>query len=121
MEAKGVAGGQPQGNGSHGPVATRRSSSIGALTGAAFKPEFGYSQRGTNGYAMGTSEAIFTTNPDFWSRNIYYAGTRSQSQKPIGAFEGHLSYDFKPRLWVSLDGNFQVQRVSATNSSLEAP
>jgi hypothetical protein len=21
-------------------------------------------------------------------------------------FEGHLSYDFKPRLWVSLDGNF---------------
>ncbi len=44
--------------------------------------------------------------PDFWSRNVYYAGTRSQSQNPIGAFEGHLSHSFKPRLWVSLDGNF---------------
>jgi hypothetical protein len=24
----------------------------------------------------------------------------------MGSFEGHLSYDFKPRLWVSLDGNY---------------
>ena len=24
----------------------------------------------------------------------------------MGSFEGHLSYNFKPRLWVSLDGNF---------------
>ena len=49
---------------------------------------------------------FFTTNSDFWSRNIYFEGTRSQSQSPIGAIEGHLSYDFKPRLWASLDGNF---------------
>jgi hypothetical protein len=73
----------------------------------AFKPEFGYSQRWAkwvlDGY-MGVW--LFTTNNDFWSRNAFYAGTRSQSQSPIGAFEGHLSYDFKPRLWASLDGNF---------------
>jgi hypothetical protein len=37
---------------------------------------------------------------------VYFEGTRSQSQSPIGAHEGHLSYDFKPRLWASLDGNF---------------
>jgi hypothetical protein len=49
---------------------------------------------------------FFTPNNDFWSRNSFYAGTRSQSQSPIGSFEGHLSYDFKPRLWASLDGNF---------------
>lgn len=23
----------------------------------------------------------------------------------MGAFEGHLSYDFEPRMWPSLDGN----------------
>jgi len=34
------------------------------------------------------------------------SGTRSQSQNPIVALEGHLSYDFTPRLWISLDGNF---------------
>jgi hypothetical protein len=73
----------------------------------SFKPEFGYSQRWNNwmldAYLGGW---FFTTNNDFWSRNIYYAGTRSQSQQPIGAVEGHLSYNFKPRLWASVDGNY---------------
>jgi hypothetical protein len=73
----------------------------------SFKPEFGYSQRWKklqlDGY---TGVWFFTTNSDFWSRNIYYAGTRSQSQDPIGSFEGHLSYEAKPRLWASLDGNY---------------
>jgi hypothetical protein len=73
----------------------------------SFKPEFGYSQRFgkwiLDGYA---GVWLFTTNHDFWSRNAYYAGTRSQSQQPIGAFEGHLSYDFKPGYWISLDGNY---------------
>lgn len=27
---------------------------------------------------------------------------------PIGAFEGHLSYDVRPRLWMSLDANTWV-------------
>jgi hypothetical protein len=48
---------------------------------------------------------LFTTNPEFWSHNAFVPGIQSQSQKPIGAFEGHLSYDVKPRLWFSLDGN----------------
>ncbi|MGA9586454.1 MAG: transporter [Terracidiphilus sp.] len=74
----------------------------------SFKPEFGYSQRWgkwiLDGYA---GVWFFTTNNDYWSRNQYYPGTRSQTQSPMVAFEGHLSYDFKKRgLWVSLDGNF---------------
>jgi hypothetical protein len=73
----------------------------------AFKPEVGYSQSWgpwvVDGYA---GVWFFTTNHDFWSRNSYYAGTRSQSQSPIGAWEGHLIFDFKKRgLWTSLDGN----------------
>lgn len=73
----------------------------------SFKPEFGYSQKWgkwvLDGYA---GVWFFTANQDFWSRNIYFPGTRSQSQNPIGAWEGHLSYDFKRGLWASLDGNF---------------
>ena len=74
----------------------------------SFKPEFGYSQRWSGKWVLDGYAGVwfFTTNSDFWSRNIYYPGTRSQSQAPIGAFEGHLSYDFKPRLWASLDGNY---------------
>ena len=73
----------------------------------SFKPELGYSQRWGKWVLDGYFGVwFFTTNQDFWSRNIYFPGTRSQSQNPIVSFEGHLSYDFKPRLWISLDSNF---------------
>jgi hypothetical protein len=69
----------------------------------AFKPEFGYSRRRRNllldGYA---GVWFYTANPRFYSPPIPVR----QTQEPIGSFEGHLSYDLKPRLWFSLDGNF---------------
>jgi len=72
-----------------------------------FKPEFGYSQRWAHWLLDGYAGAWFyTTNPEFFSQNQYYPGIRSQTQAPIAAFEVHLSYDVKPRLWFSLDGNF---------------
>jgi hypothetical protein len=73
----------------------------------AFKPELGYSQRWDHWVLDAYGGAwLFTTNPDYWSRNGFFPGTRSLSQAPIGSLEGHLSYDVKPRLWVSLDTNF---------------
>ena len=73
----------------------------------SLKPELGYSQRFAKIVLDGYAGAwFFTTNSDFWSRNSYYPGTRSQTQSPIGAFESHLSYDIKPRFWASLDGNY---------------
>jgi hypothetical protein len=72
-----------------------------------FKPEFGYSERWGHWVLDGYSGIWFyTKNPEFFSHNTLFLGTQSQSQKPIGAFEGHLSYDLKPRLWFSLDGNY---------------
>ncbi len=80
----------------------------------AFKPEFGYSERWGKWVLDGYAGCwFFTTNTDWFSRNQYYPGTRSQSQEPIGAFEGHLSYDFKPRMWASLDANFWVGGVTS--------
>ncbi len=73
----------------------------------SFKPELGLSRR--FGHWVLDAYAgvwLFTKNPEFFSRNQYVPGTQSQTQEPIVAFETHLSYDFKPRLWVSLDGNF---------------
>jgi hypothetical protein len=72
----------------------------------AFKPEFGFSERRGH-WVLDTYAAVwfYTTNPEYFSYNAYVPGLQSQSQKPIGAFEGHLSYDVKPRFWVSLDGN----------------
>jgi len=73
----------------------------------ALKPELGYSRRWGHWLLDGYGGAWFyTTNPEFFSHNQFSPGTNTQSQNPIGSFEGHLSYDFKPRLWVSLDGNY---------------
>lgn len=72
-----------------------------------FKPEIGYSRR--NGHWIVDSYFgtwFYTTNPKFFSENQYYHGVRSQTQAPVGAFEAHVSYDVKPRLWVSFDANF---------------
>lgn len=73
----------------------------------AFKPEFGASQRWGH-WVLDAYAGVwfFTTNHEYWSHNSFYPGARSQSQAPIGSSEGHLSYDVKPRLWISLDGNF---------------
>jgi hypothetical protein len=70
----------------------------------AFKPELGYSQRRGHwlfdGYVGGW---FYTTNQAFFTGS---AVTKPQDEAPIGSLEGHLSYDVKPRLWLSLDGNF---------------
>ena len=52
---------------------------------------------------------FYTTNPHYYSPPV----PKPQSEKPIGAFEGHLSYDVKPRLWFSLDGNFWFGGVTS--------
>jgi hypothetical protein len=80
----------------------------------SFKPELGYSQRFGNWILDGYAGVwFFTPNNDYWSRNAYYAGTRSLTQQPIAAFESHLSYDFKKRgLWVSIDGNYWTGGVT---------
>jgi hypothetical protein len=73
----------------------------------AFKPELGYSHRRGH-WVLDAYGAVwfYTTNPEFFSDNAFYSGMRNQAESPVAAFEGHLSYDIKPRLWVSLDGNF---------------
>ena len=77
----------------------------------AFKPEFGYSQRWGNWVLDAYGGAWFyTTNPTFDTG----LGSKPQTEDPIGSLEGHLSRDFKPGTWASLDGNFLsgIQRLA---------
>ena len=82
----------------------------------AFKPELGYSQRWDHWVLDGYAAVwFFTENPEFFSHNQYFPGTRSKTQSPVTAFEAHLSYDVRPRLWVSLDANFWSGGESRVN------
>jgi hypothetical protein len=74
-----------------------------------FKPEVGVSRRWGHWVLDGYAAVwFFTTNHEFFSHNQFSPGTNVQKQQSMGAFEGHLSYDVKPRLWASFDGNFWV-------------
>ena len=78
----------------------------------AFKPDFGYSKRWSNWVLDSYAGAWFyTANP----RAFSLPTPQPQTEKPIGSFEGHLSYDVKPRLWFSLDGNFWFGGVTSLN------
>ena len=73
----------------------------------ALKPELGFSKRQGN-WLIDSYGAIwfYTPNRDFLRMPRVSTVPKSQKQSPIFAFEGHLSYDIRPRLWASLDGNF---------------
>jgi hypothetical protein len=73
----------------------------------AFKPEFGLSRRWGSWLLDGYGAVwFFTTNRDFFANAPGSSGPNTQTQEPMGAVELHLSYDVKPRFWVSLDGNY---------------
>lgn len=82
----------------------------------AFKPELGFSRRWEHWIldAYGGTW-LYTTNHEFFSQNQFSPGTNAQTQSPIGSFEGHLSYDFRPRLWISLDGNYWFGGTTSVN------
>ena len=82
----------------------------------AFKPELGYSRRWGHWILDCYGGAwLYTTNHEFFSRNQFSPGINTQRQSPVGSFEGHLSYSFKPRLWVSLDGNYWFGGTTSLN------
>jgi hypothetical protein len=43
---------------------------------------------------------LFTSNDDF------YPGGLTRTQDPMVALQGHVSYTFKPRLWLAVDGTW---------------
>lgn len=73
----------------------------------AFKPEVGLSRR-WNHWVLDAYGAVwfFTANNNFYSNDPLSPGKNQQTEKPMGATELHLSYDVKPRFWLSIDGNY---------------
>lgn len=85
----------------------------------AVKPEIGYSHRWGQ-WVLDAYGAVwfYTENPDYYSHNLFVPGIQSQAQQPVFAFESHLSRNFGPRLWISLDANFWSGGATALNGVL---
>ena len=82
----------------------------------AIKPEIGFSRRRGN-WLLDAYAGVwfFTANTDFFSSAPGSKGPNSQTQKPMGVVEMHLSYDVKPRFWFSIDGNYWYGGTTSLN------
>jgi outer membrane putative beta-barrel porin/alpha-amylase len=78
----------------------------------AFKPEIGLSRR-WGPWILDAYGGVWL----FTANDRYFPGGTLRTQKAIGAIETHLSYDLKPRLWFSLDGNFWYGGTARLNGS----
>jgi hypothetical protein len=66
------------------------------------KPEIGFSHReGRLYYEMYTGVWFFTGNNEFLKNN-------SLAENPLFAFQAHIDYVFKSKMWVALNGGFAV-------------
>ncbi len=73
----------------------------------AFKPEIGLSRRWGNWMLDGYWAVwLFTANDNFFATLPRSHPPNKQTQEPMGATELHLSYNIRPRFWVSVDGNY---------------
>ena len=87
----------------------------------AFKPELGFSRRFGHWLVDAYGAAWFyTSNDDFFSNAPGSTGPNRQTQEPMGAVEAHLSYDIKPKMWVSVDGNYWYGGKTSLNG-IETP
>jgi hypothetical protein len=68
----------------------------------SFKPELGASQPlGRVFVELYAGAWLFTPNDDFF-------GGQLRKQDPVGTFQIHTSYTFRPRLWVAADATYYV-------------
>jgi hypothetical protein len=80
----------------------------------SFKPEVGFSRTKGRWYLELYGGAwVFGTN-----RNYYGGGVREQD--PIGTFQAHVSYTFKPRLWLAGDATFYTGGRTTVNGTAKA-
>jgi hypothetical protein len=74
-----------------------------------FKPEIGFSHRERRlYYEMYTGVWFFTNNNNFFQNS-------QLDEKPLYAFQAHIDYVFKSKIWVAINGGFAVGGQTTLN------
>lgn len=68
----------------------------------AFKPEIAISQPLGKRWLIDFYSGIWL----FTKNDTFYPGTSVRTQDPLGSFQGHISYNIQPLMWVALDMTF---------------
>jgi hypothetical protein len=82
----------------------------------AFKPELGYSRAwGKLVFDSYLGIWLFTANNNYLHGGEFSPTANTQTEAPLSSIEMHLSYDVKPRMWVSVAGNYWYGGKTSTN------
>jgi hypothetical protein len=77
----------------------------------AFKPELAVSHPMGERWLLDAYAAVWL----FTANDSAYPGNSLRTQEPMGAFQGHLSYNFQKLLWAALDTTYYVGGRTTTN------
>jgi hypothetical protein len=80
----------------------------------AFKPEFAVSHPMGKRWLLDAYAALWL----FTGNDAFYPGTSLRTQAPMGAFQAHLSYAFRPQLWAAFDATYYVGGRTTVNGHL---
>lgn len=80
----------------------------------AFRPELSLSQPLGKRWLVDIYSGVWL----FTNNNSFYPGNNLRSQKPLGAFQTHISYNINPILWVALDATYYLGGTSSINNDL---
>jgi Putative MetA-pathway of phenol degradation len=75
----------------------------------SFKPELGLSK------AWGPLTLEAAAGVTFYTANDDFFGGKRRTQEPLYSLQGHLSYNFRPGLWVGLDGTYYTGGRTTTD------
>jgi len=75
----------------------------------SFKPELGVT------HALGKWTLQGYAGAWLFTRNTNFFNGKTRTQDPIGSFQFHLEYDFRPRLWAAFDSNFYTGGRTSIN------
>jgi len=77
----------------------------------SFKPELGISK------AWGPLTLEAAAGVTFYTANDDFFGGKRRTQEPLYSLQGHLSYDFRPGMWVGLDGTYYTGGRTTTDGA----
>jgi hypothetical protein len=79
----------------------------------SFKPEIGLSQPIGKRWLIDVYSGVWF----FTANNSFYPGTAERSQKPMGAFQAHISYNITPRFWIAYNATYYVGGESSIDGT----
>jgi hypothetical protein len=80
----------------------------------SFRPELALSKPLSDRFLLDVFAGVWM----FTNNNSFYPGENIRSQRPMGAFQAHLSYNINPIFWVAFDATFYAGGTSSINNIL---